>query len=300
MSRSRRRAVRTRAVGAAAMTFRTRLVLAATAAVLVVVLGSIATYLVAYNSLVGFDRRLAQRRGARRTSPREPVPGHPERVQSPRRLPPGRLSSTAPSTSRTAVSCRSTTRSERSAASGGQAHRTLTSRPPSTTPRSARSWSRSHPATSTTTATTASLGSSRQGGALQITTPLTGVNHELHNLAIALWLIVLVGVTVAVLLGLAVGRTVLRPLNSLTHNIEYLAGDHRRLEPARPGRRPTSSAGCGGRSTSSSTPSTPRGRASASSCSTPPTSCAHRSPASGPTWRSPAAWTSSHRRSARS
>ena len=62
-----------------------------------------------------------------------------------------------------------------------------------------------------------------RGGALQITTPLTGVNHELHNLAIALWLIVLVGVTVAVLLGLAVGRTVLRPLNSLTHNIEYLA-----------------------------------------------------------------------------
>src|SRR6516162_9492969 len=36
------------------MTFRTRLVLAATAAVLVVVvLGSVATYLVAYNSLVG-------------------------------------------------------------------------------------------------------------------------------------------------------------------------------------------------------------------------------------------------------
>ena len=62
-----------------------------------------------------------------------------------------------------------------------------------------------------------------RGGALQITTPLTGVNHELHNLAIALWLIVLVGVGVAVMLGLAVGRTVLRPLNSLTHNIEYLA-----------------------------------------------------------------------------
>ncbi len=40
------------------MTFRTRLVLAATTAVLVVVvLGSLATYLVAYNSLVGLGGR---------------------------------------------------------------------------------------------------------------------------------------------------------------------------------------------------------------------------------------------------
>ena len=61
------------------------------------------------------------------------------------------------------------------------------------------------------------------GGALQITAPLTGVNHELNHLAVALWVIVLVGVVAAVLLGLALGRTVLRPLNSLTGTVEELA-----------------------------------------------------------------------------
>jgi two-component system sensor histidine kinase MprB len=75
------------------------------------------------------------------------------------------------------------------------------------------------------------------GGALQLTAPLTGVNEELRHLALALWLIVLAGITVAVLLGLGVGRTVLGPLNSLTSTIENLAETtdmSKRLDPGGP------------------------------------------------------------------
>jgi two-component system sensor histidine kinase MprB len=75
------------------------------------------------------------------------------------------------------------------------------------------------------------------GGALQLSAPLTGVNLELHRLALALWLIVVTGVALAVLLGLAVGRTVLRPLNSLTLTVEELAETtdvKRRLDPGGP------------------------------------------------------------------
>jgi two-component system sensor histidine kinase MprB len=60
-------------------------------------------------------------------------------------------------------------------------------------------------------------------GALQITAPLTGVNKELRSLALDLWIIAAVGVTLAVLLGLLVGRTALVPLNSLTEAVERLA-----------------------------------------------------------------------------
>jgi two-component system sensor histidine kinase MprB len=60
-------------------------------------------------------------------------------------------------------------------------------------------------------------------GALQVTAPLTGVNKELRSLALDLWVIAAVGVTLAVLLGLLVGRTALVPLNSLTEAVEELA-----------------------------------------------------------------------------
>jgi two-component system, OmpR family, sensor histidine kinase MprB len=60
-------------------------------------------------------------------------------------------------------------------------------------------------------------------GALQVTAPLTGVNKELRSLALDLWIIAAVGVTLAVLLGLLVGRTALVPLNSLTESVEELA-----------------------------------------------------------------------------
>jgi two-component system sensor histidine kinase MprB len=61
------------------------------------------------------------------------------------------------------------------------------------------------------------------GGALQLTAPLTGVHEGLHRLAVALWLILLAGVAFAVLLGLGVASTVLRPLDQLTESVEELA-----------------------------------------------------------------------------
>jgi two-component system, OmpR family, sensor histidine kinase MprB len=73
-----------------------------------------------------------------------------------------------------------------------------------------------------------------EGGALQLTQPLTGVNQELRHLAFALWIIAILGVALAILLGLAVGRTVLGPLNSLTSTVEELAETTdvtRRLDP---------------------------------------------------------------------
>ncbi|MGP8007805.1 MAG: histidine kinase dimerization/phospho-acceptor domain-containing protein, partial [Acidimicrobiales bacterium] len=72
------------------------------------------------------------------------------------------------------------------------------------------------------------------GGALQLTLPLTGVNQELRHLAFALWIIAILGVALAILLGLGVGRAVLGPLNSLTSTIEELAETtdvSRRLDP---------------------------------------------------------------------
>jgi len=75
------------------------------------------------------------------------------------------------------------------------------------------------------------------GGVLQLTAPLTGVNEGLHHLVVALWLIILIGVGLAVLLGLGVGRAVLAPLNDLTGTIEELARTtdvSRRLDPGGP------------------------------------------------------------------
>ncbi len=62
-----------------------------------------------------------------------------------------------------------------------------------------------------------------QGGALQLTIPLSGVDDELHHLALALGIIGLLGVALAVLLGLGLGRAVLSPLNNLTTTVEELA-----------------------------------------------------------------------------
>jgi two-component system sensor histidine kinase MprB len=76
-----------------------------------------------------------------------------------------------------------------------------------------------------------------QGGAFQVTLPLTGVNQELRALAFDLWLIVIIGVALATFLGLLVGRTVLAPLNELTDTVEDLAETtdvSRRLDPGGP------------------------------------------------------------------
>src|SRR5665213_3119832 len=75
------------------------------------------------------------------------------------------------------------------------------------------------------------------GGVLQVTVPLTGVDEGLRHLFVALWIIILIGVALAVLLGLGVGRAVLAPLNDLTGTVEELARTtdvSRRLDPGGP------------------------------------------------------------------
>jgi two-component system sensor histidine kinase MprB len=75
------------------------------------------------------------------------------------------------------------------------------------------------------------------GGALQLTVPLTGVNDGLRHLVVALWIIILIGVGLAVLLGLGIGRAVIGPLDRLTGTVEELARTtdvSRRLDPGGP------------------------------------------------------------------
>ncbi|MGH9079430.1 MAG: hypothetical protein ACRDYE_04995, partial [Acidimicrobiales bacterium] len=204
------------------MTFRSRLVVAATAAVLiVVVLASFASYLVAYNSLVGaVDTNLSAESQALVAAGSIPS------------IPNG-CSVNAPSV------CQQVT------IAGGTTNQGETPVLPISDIVKASASSQGHAPDaffSTTINGTAvreivyslspnfvyqsSLGPAQTpagGGALQITAPLTGVNHELSHLAEVLWVIVLVGVAAAVLLGLAMGRTVLRPLNSLTGAVEELA-----------------------------------------------------------------------------
>jgi len=61
------------------------------------------------------------------------------------------------------------------------------------------------------------------GGALQLATPMTGVNHQLGRLGLVLVLVALAGVVLAVLLGWLVARAALVPLDSLTAGVEHLA-----------------------------------------------------------------------------
>ncbi len=224
------------------MTFRGRLVLAATAAVLVVVvLGSIATYLVATNSLVGsVDVTLTNEAQAVTAEQTPTIPNTcgttagacSQVVFSNGTTSQGgiTLDSPLPVTDQVRSVASSKGRAPEqffsTVVKGIAVREMVTALPPGFTFNDGVPFN-GLPSTFQLT----------NGGALQITTPLTGVNHELHNLAIALWLIVLVGITVAVLLGLAVGRTVLRPLNSLTDNIEYLAETtdvSSRLDPGGP------------------------------------------------------------------
>jgi two-component system, OmpR family, sensor histidine kinase MprB len=75
------------------------------------------------------------------------------------------------------------------------------------------------------------------GGALQLATPLTGVDDQLGTLGLVLSLVALVGVAVAALLGWLVGRTALVPLNDLTSSVEDVAQTtdvSRRLDPGGP------------------------------------------------------------------
>jgi two-component system sensor histidine kinase MprB len=75
-----------------------------------------------------------------------------------------------------------------------------------------------------------------EGGALQIAT-LLNANSELNKLALLLGAVALVGVALAVILGLLVARTALGPLNSLTDTVEGLAENTdvtQRLSPGGP------------------------------------------------------------------
>ncbi len=219
------------------MTFRVRLVLAATAAVLVVVLlGSLATYLVAYNSLVGsIDvtlRTEAQPAIDAIANANASVAAIPNVCQSPgscsQVVYPG--GTTLEPTVLPVIGAAST-----SAASKGTAPDTYLSTV-SNLGIAVRELVVALPPGYIYRGNTGPQQLTR-GGALQITAPLTGVNQELRKLAVALWLIVLVGVALAVLLGLAVGRTVLRPLDSLTGTVEELAQTtdvSRRLDPGGP------------------------------------------------------------------
>lgn len=74
-------------------------------------------------------------------------------------------------------------------------------------------------------------------GAVQIATPLGPVNHQLGVLRIVLALVAVGGVILAVVLGWLVGRTALVPLNELTAAVEEVAHTTdvtRRLHPGGP------------------------------------------------------------------
>ena len=215
------------------MTFRGRLVLAATAAVLVVVvLGSLATYLVAYNSLVGsVDVTLHATAQSYITTQAPRITnacGNGSECIQIVYADGTTNSADGPPVLAITTVVRATARSQGEAADvystatvrGVDVREIVAPIPPGFI-----YYGGDGPA------------ELADGGALQITTPLTGVDQELRHLALALWLIVLVGITVAVLLGLAVGRTVLRPLNNLTRTIEELAETtdvSRRLDPGGP------------------------------------------------------------------
>jgi two-component system, OmpR family, sensor histidine kinase MprB len=217
------------------VTFRVRLVLAATAAVLVVVvLGSLVTYIVAYNSLVGSvdvtlstDVHTVLSSQSTPTIPNScPTAGNCSQIVGPN----GTTDEEAGS-----LVLPVTDAVKSSAASRGGAENVFFS----TTLDNGvdvRQVVAALPPNYEFNDGTQYVGL-QFGGALQISAPLTGVNEELRHLALALWLIVLVGITVAVMLGLAVGRTVLRPLNSLTRTVEELAETtdvSRRLDPGGP------------------------------------------------------------------
>jgi two-component system sensor histidine kinase MprB len=222
------------------VTFRGRLVLAATAAVLVVVvLGSFVTYIVAYNSLVGSVDASLSAEAHELLSSQSP-PGLPNLCGSPvgtctqvvwagGRFDPYGGDLVLPVTSAVKAS----------ANSNGQAPNLFTSTTVNGV--AVRQIVAAFPSGFTYNDEPGAIGGNYErppaGGALQMSAPLTGVNLELRHLALALWLIVVVGVALAVLLGLGVGRTVLRPLNNLTRTVEELAETtdvSRRLDPGGP------------------------------------------------------------------
>jgi two-component system sensor histidine kinase MprB len=217
------------------VTFRGRLVLATTAAVLVVViLGSIATYLVAYNSLVGSADATLNALAEQYVTSQTLLP-----IVNTCATANGQCIQVVDQNGKTLIpdgpAVLPITPAVRSVAgSGGQAHNIYFST--TVGGLDAREVVAALPPGFQYRGGEGPVGLTA-GGALQITTPLTGVNQELRHLAFALWIIVIGGVAIAVMLGLAVGRTALRPLNSLTHSVEELAETtdmSKRLDPGGP------------------------------------------------------------------
>ncbi len=219
------------------MTFRARLVLAATGAVLVVVvLGSFVTYIVASNSLLGSaDATLSAEADAVLTSQSTlniptacgPPVGTCDQVVAPGEIfdPDALVLPISPAVKATATSRGRAPQKFSSititiAGDRVDIRQIVVALPPGFAFTDNGNFNHLY-----------------QGGALQLSVPLTGVNLELRHLALALWLIVLIGVALAILLGLGVGRTVLRPLNSLTRTVEELAETttvSKRLDPGGP------------------------------------------------------------------
>lgn len=72
------------------------------------------------------------------------------------------------------------------------------------------------------------------GGALQLATPITGLDNELSHLGLELLLFGLAGVMLALLLGLTISRTALAPLHQLISSVEEVAATtdvSKRLDP---------------------------------------------------------------------
>ena len=75
------------------------------------------------------------------------------------------------------------------------------------------------------------------GGALQLAAPVTGVDNQLGQLGLTLALVAVAGIALAAALGWLVGRAALGPLDSLTARVEALARTtdvSERLEPGGP------------------------------------------------------------------
>jgi two-component system sensor histidine kinase MprB len=217
------------------VTFRARLVLAATGAVLVVVvLGSIVTYVVASNSLIGSaDATLSAEAQAVLTSTSNqtipnacgPPVGTCYQIVAPHETFEPESDLVLPVTPAVKASAASTGKAPDQFSSTTAAEvavrQIVAALPPGFTFIDGFGQQRLLPT----------------GGALQLSVPLTGANLELRHLAVALWLIVISGVVLAVLLGLGVGRTVLRPLDDLTKTVEELAETtdvSKRLDPGGP------------------------------------------------------------------